>query len=81
MGVTATVPSLATTNWPSMVFVVSNVEPPAFAFGPPFTPAPSWGSFWSDASTRVCAVLTPDMALPSKGSTLSLPCKLADGEW
>ena len=36
-------------------------------------------AWWSDPSTRVCAVLEPGLALANKGATLQLPCLDASG--
>ncbi|KAL4451318.1 hypothetical protein ABPG77_009390 [Micractinium sp. CCAP 211/92] len=76
-GARAVVPSLAQSQWPSMLFVLSNVAPPAFSF----VSRAGWDGFWNDASTQFCALVTPGMALARKGNKdgLSLPCKDASG--
>ncbi|KAL4420769.1 hypothetical protein ABPG75_010425 [Micractinium tetrahymenae] len=76
-GARSIVPSLATTKWASMLFMLSNVAPPAFSFDS----RAGWDAFWNDASTQFCALVIPEMALARKGvkDGLNLPCKDAAG--
>jgi hypothetical protein len=60
-GVHATVPGTAVSRWPLMLFLVSDADVPTFSFQ-----AADWADFWTHASTKFCAVLTPGMALAGK---------------
>ncbi|KAL4430724.1 hypothetical protein ABPG75_005980 [Micractinium tetrahymenae] len=73
-GVYITLPSSMKDKFPLMLFMVSDVAPPAFTT---VADAASWGSWWSDPSTRTCAVMTQAMALDpaNKGKTMPLPLR------